>query len=238
MKKIIAIALLLCMVLVMGAWTADGGEKDETIDLTDLIVTQDEGWHHVTFYATVRNFANLRVSTAYPVADVSACGNAVYLISMNKSADSFLYKNVTVEKDSDTMPLCGNNANPNDIYFQNVVGLKTDLQVGTAVTVEMDILVTGEYNTYSGIYVLDSVNEGGTWQDYTKIVSGETAATYKEGGEWVHITFTATVREFESAGIISAVDVSEYGNAVYIASRQKTAVAFAYKNVTVTATAE
>ena len=26
MKKIIAIALLLCMVLVMGAWTADGGE--------------------------------------------------------------------------------------------------------------------------------------------------------------------------------------------------------------------
>ena len=84
-----------------GVWAANtvysetGGELNDKVDIISL-VTSESGWHHITFTATVRNFPTLRRNSAYPVVDTSAYGNAVYLLSMNKSADSFNYKNVVI----------------------------------------------------------------------------------------------------------------------------------------------
>ena len=82
---------------VNDVYTVAGGESDKSrTNITSTIVTGEEGWHHVTFTATVRNFPVLRLNTAYTVTDTSVFGNAVYLLTENNSVNAFNYKNVTI----------------------------------------------------------------------------------------------------------------------------------------------
>ena len=213
-------------------WSTAGGESDKArTDIKSTIVTGESGWHHVTFTATVRNFPNLRFNTKYVTQDTSEFGNAVYLIGITHGTlDSFNYKNVTITPKYYSMVSGGNNGSA-DIYYQSTGGLSVDYSVGTVVSVEMDIYVTGTFNQYSGIYWLNSVYSNNLWNNAPSIMSGTDAAA--SAGSWQHISFVATVRNFASCGIFAAVDTSAYGNAVYLISRQKTENAFNYKNVAI-----
>ncbi len=216
-------------------YSVAGGELNAKTDITSVINNGESGWHHVSFNAFVRNFEALRYNSAYSVYDTSSIGNAIYLIAMNKSADSFAYKNVTLTP-VDTLIPAGNNGNTKDTYYQSIVGLKTNYEVGTKVIVEMDVYVTGTYNSYSDIFVADSVysTAGGELNGKTTITSiinnGETG--------WHHVSFNATVRNFSALRRNSSYpvfDTSSYGNAVYLLSMNKSADSFAYKNVSFTA---
>ncbi|MBR0190160.1 MAG: DUF4838 domain-containing protein, partial [Clostridia bacterium] len=210
-------------------YTEDGGELNGKTDIKSLIdLTDKTNWQHITFTATVRNFPVLRIGTAYPTPDTSAYGNAVYLISQNKSANSFNYKNVEINA---SMTPGGNNG-ASDIYYQSITGLSTDFAVGTTVIVDMDVFVTGTFNSYSHIKAVDTIYSNNALNGGTEIIDSVT----EESG-WHHVTFTATVRNFgllRYNAAYSEIDTSAYGNAVYLISMNKSADSFAYKNVEIT----
>ena len=214
-------------------WTVSGGERKTSTNITSVIVTGEEGWHHVTFTATVRNFPVLRLNANYTETDTSAFGNAVYLLTENNSVNAFNYKDVVITEVK-TMKSGGANTTGNGFY-QSMTGLSTDLAVGTVVTVDMDVKVTGTFDTYSYIYNVDTVysGAGGAMNGKTDITSIIT----EESG-WHHVTFTATVRNFAELRYnnvqYNITDTSEYGNAVYLITQNKSASAFDYKNVVLT----
>ena len=216
-------------------WTVNGGESDKArTDIKSTIVTGVAGWHHVTFTATVRNFPNLRFNTKYVTQDTSEFGNAVYLIGITHGTlDSFNYKNVTITPEYYSMLPGGDNGNNSDKYYQSITGLSTELAVGTSVEVQMDVYVTGTFNSYSGVWAANTVYSaaGGELNDKVDITSLITS----DAG-WHTITFTATVRNFEALRRNSSypvVDTSAYGNAVYLLSMNKSADSFNYKNVSI-----
>ena len=222
-------------------YTTEGGEVNSAPTIVSVATMNENGanWIHVEFEATVRNFNVLRMDTGYSTMDVSAYGNAVYLMAKNfTSAESFNYKNVTMTKIK-AVPAGAEKTNPNGFY-QAFVGLSTELEVGTTVTVSMDIMITGTYNEYTdGILWVDTVytTEGGEVNSAPTIVS---VATMNENGEkWIHVEFEATVRNFNVLRMdtgYSTMDVSAYGNAVYIMAKNFTsAESFHYKNVVITA---
>ena len=104
----------------------------------------------------------------------------------------------------------------------------------------MDIKITGTYNEWSsGIKWVDTVytTEGGEVNIAPTIVS---IATMEENGSsWIHVEFVATVRNFAVLrdGVdYATVDMSSYGNAVYLFAKGFTsAESFNYKNVVITA---
>ena len=224
-------------------WTTEGGEVNAatTIVGRDLMDANTGKWFHVTFNAMVRNFAVLRINSAYPTVDTSACGNGVYLVADSfKSAESFNYKNVVIkaEDPGHAVPNGTSKTNP-DKYYQSFVGLSTDLAAGTKVTVEMEIYVTGTFDQYTYISWVDTVwtTEGGEVNGETKVVEDDKIT--ENAGKWIKITFEATVRDFSVLRINSAyptVDTSAYGNAVFLeAANFTSATSFNYRNVVITA---
>ena len=130
-------------------------------------------------------------------------------------------------------------ANPNG-YYQSFVGLSTDLAVGTEVTVEMDVYITGSYDQYSkGIRWIDTVwtTEGGEVNAATTLVTP--AMMDEKAGQWIHLTFNATVRDFDVLRLdtsYATMDVSAAGNAVFVAADSfKSEDSFNYRNVVITA---
>lgn len=223
--------------VVDSVWSVDGGERNSTTNIKSIIATGDTDWHHVTFNATVRNFAHLRNNANYnTIIDTSSFGNAVYILTENNSEATFNYKNVQITKEFESMIPGGDNGNNNDKYYQSVTGLMTDLAIGTSVTVTMDVNVTGTFNSYSHVYWIDSVytTAGGEANAKTNIDS-----TILGDAGWRSVTFTATVRNFPNlrynTSYSTIVDTSSFGNAVYLIAMNKSADSFNYKNVVITA---
>ena len=220
-------------------WTTAGGEiNNAPIIVNSATMTENEGqWIHVTFEATVRDFDVLRMNSAYPTMDVSGAGTGVFLVAANfTSADSFIYKNVTM-KATLSVP---DGVKKSNGYYQAFVGLSTDYEVGTTVAVGMDIYVTGTVDTaYSATEIrwVDSVwtTDGGEVNANPVMLSN--AQLIAGAGQWIHVEFEATVRNFSVLRMDSSfttMDVSAYGNAVYIMSKNfKSASSFSYKNVTI-----
>ena len=215
-------------------WTVAGGEINGKTAITSLI-TGEAGWHHISFVATVRDFPALRVnSSQYSVIDTSSIGNAVYLITQNKSETAFNYKNVVVTK-VESMIHGGANTTGNG-FHQNYAGLVTEYAVGTSVNVEMDVYATGTFDQYSSVWWVDTV-----WTVAGGEINGKTAITSLITGEagWHHISFVATVRDFPALRVnssqYSVIDTSSVGNAVYLITQNKSETAFNYKSVVITA---
>ena len=218
--------------VVDSVWSVDGGERNATTNIKSIIVTGDTDWHRVTFSATVRNFTHLRNNANYnTIIDTSSFGNAVYILTENNSEATFNYKNVSIASIYSMLP--GGDNGASDKFYQSYAGLMTDLAVGTAVEVQMDVYITGTFNQYCGFYWLNTVYSNNLWNNAPTIISGTDAAA--SAGSWQHVSFTATVRNFASCGIFTAVDTSALGNAVYLLSRQKSADSLNYKNVVITA---
>ena len=224
--------------------TTAGGESNATTKLVSVAdMDANVGkWIHLSFNATVRNFDVLRLGTEYEKVDTSAYGNAVFLMANGfKSADSFIYKNVEMTEVNAMPTAVGKIAGNARQYTQSFVGLSTNFAEGTAVTVEMDIYITGTYDQWSnGIYWVDTVwtTSGGELNATTKIVSVEMMDANK--GKWIHVTFDATVRNFAVLRLndkeYATMDTSAYGNAVYLAVNSFTSAAsFNYKNVVIKA---
>ena len=216
-------------------YSVAGGELNAKTEATATIVTGEEGWHHVTFTATIRNFPKLRYNSAYPITDTSSYGNAVYLIAMNKTTNSFNFKNAEVVASLKS----GGARSPANGFYQSMTGLSSRFDVGTNVFVEMDVKITGSFNEYASIYCVDSVYtvDGGERKASTNIkniiVTGD--------DDWHHVTFDATVRNFANLRLNSAytvTDTSSYGNAVYLLTENNSVAAFDYKNVVVKANIE
>jgi hypothetical protein len=252
-------------------WTTEGGEVNKNTNIVDYATMNANAgeWIHVTFDAMVRDFDVLRMDTRFATIDVSEAGNAVFIMAANfKSAESFNYKNVVITAkevvgpedpeqpdepdtpvdpeqpviDGTAMPAGEQKTSGANGYYQAAVGLSTDLAVGTAVTVEMDVYITGAYDEWTqGILYVDSVwtMEGGELNKNTNLVNYATMNA--NVGEWIHVTFEATVRDFDVLRMdttFATIDVSEAGNAVFImAANFKSAESFNYKNVTITAKA-
>ena len=228
-------------------WTTEGGEVNVATKIVDVAkMNENKGqWFTVEFEATVRNFAVLRANTAYATIDTSSYGNAVYLFAKDfKSAESFNYKNVTIVNESDTSD---GEAMPNGMkstknqYYQSFAALKTDLEVGTTVTVSMDIKVTGSHDQWGGeIKWVGSVwsTAGGEVNSEPVILDARTL-TADEEGTWVHVEFEATVCSFDVLRAnnqqFDIMDVDD-GPAVYLFAKNFTSAAsFSYKNVVITA---
>lgn len=223
------------IVWVDEVWSAEGGEADKKATRIDsLFDYANTGWQRIKFSATVRNFPVLRFNGGYAQkADTSAFGNAVYLMAMNKSENSFSYKNVKISTVPSMIP-AGDNNNGADLYYQSVAGLKTDLAEGTAVNVNMDVMITGTFNEWVSIRWVNTLYANDLIWESPDIIKGADAVTMKDGA-WHHISFDATIRNFAKIGIYSAFDTSAIGNAVYLVSNQKTSDAMNYKNVVITA---
>lgn len=224
---------------VDSVWTTAGGEINSNPTVVDYTtMTANKGqWIHVEFEATVRDFDVLRMNSAYPTMDVSGAGTGVFLVAANfTSADSFIYKNVTM-KATLSVP---DGVKKSNGYYQAFVGLSTDYEVGTTVAVGMDIYVTGTVDTaYSATEIrwVDSVwtTDGGEVNANPVMLSN--AQLIAGAGQWIHVEFEATVRNFSVLRMDSSfttMDVSAYGNAVYIMAKNfKSASSFSYKNVTI-----
>ena len=227
--------------VVDSVWSTDGGERNAVTDIMSTIVTGESGWHKVTFTATVRNFPNLRHNANYEtIIDTSSFGNAVYLLTDNGSVAAFSYKNVTITKLYDSMINGGKNSVNN--YYQSMTGLKTDLDVGTSVTVTMEVKLTSAsaFDQYSSLYWVDSVYSSGAGAVENKTSIRDLIADLTDTTNWQTITFTATVRNFEqlraNTSQYNSVDTSSFGNAVYIlAQANGTGNPLYYRNVTITA---
>ena len=223
-------------------WTTSGGELNNSPTIVDYatISANAENWIHVTFNATVRDFVVLRLNGNYTTMDTSAYGTAVYLVVHSfTSAESFNYKNVTI---TSAVPLGVEKTSGNaKQYRQAFVGLPVDAPVGTAMTVEMDIYITGAYDQYTqGIKWVDTVwtTSGGEVNASTTIVDYATISA--NAGQWIHVAFEATVRNFAVLRLnnqeYATMDTSAYGTAVYLVAHSFTsAESFIYKNVTMKA---
>ena len=220
-------------------WTTSGGEVNSAPTILDYAtMTANEGqWISVEFEATVRSFGVLRLGTEYDKVDTSAYGNAVYVLAANfMSAVSFNYKNVQMTEIKATPDGTQKTTNANG-YYQAFTGLSTDLAAGTKVAVSMDIKITGTNDQYGGsIYWVDTVYSvaGGEVDAEIKILDAR-ELTADQVGQWVHVEFEATVRDFDVLRMNSAypiLDTSAYGNAVFLmAENFKSAASFNYKNV-------
>ena len=220
-------------------WTTAGGEVNAATTIVNVETMNNNAgkWFHVSFYATVRDFSVLRLNSAYATVDVSSYGNAVFLVAdAFKSAASLNYKNVSIVS---AMPNGVQKTSGNaKQYRQAFVGLPVDAPVGTPVTVEMDIYVTGTYDQYTqGIKWVDTVwtTAGGELNGATTIVDYATMSA--NVGKWIHVTFEATVRDFDVLRLnnseYTTIDTSAYGTAVYLVAYSFTsAESFIYKNVT------
>ena len=135
--------------------------------------------------------------------------------------------------------LLSENLMQKDMAKASLIGLSTDLAVGTKVTVEMELYVTGTFDQYTYISWVDTVwtTEGGEINGETKVVVYEKIT--ENAGKWIKVTFEATVRDFSVLRINSAyptVDTSAYGNAVFLeAANFTSATSFNYRNVVITA---
>ena len=208
------------------------GTVNEGVMLKDAIGVNQKGWHHVSFVATVREFDAFRIEKDYQMMNTSKDGKAIFLLSQNESVDAFNYKNVEIQK-LDSMIPCGNNGNQADIYYQSVTGLKTDLEVGTAVEVELDVQVTGSFNEWCQIVWVDEVWSAEGGEADKKAVRIDSLFDYGNTG-WQHIKFSATVRNFPvlrfNGGYAQKADTSAFGNAVYLMAMNKSENSFSYKN--------
>ena len=219
-------------------WTTDGGEVNNAPTIADYATMSAHAgeWIHVVFTATVRNFGVLRSGEEYATMDTSEYGNAVYLFAKGfKSEASFNYKNVSI---SSAMPAGTQKTSNANGYYQSFVGIPTDMPVGSTVSVEMDVYITGAYDQYSdGIKWVDTVwtTDGGEVNNAPTIADYATMSAH--AGEWIHVVFTATVRNFgvlRSGEEYATMDTSEYGNAVYLFAKGfKSEASFNYKNVSI-----
>lgn len=227
---------------VDSVWTTTGGEVNANttiLDARNLTAEQKDAWVHVEFEATVRNFTVLRENASqFTTMDTSAYGNAVYLMAKDfTSNESFIFDNVEIAV---AMPTAAKSTV--NKYYQSFVGLSTNAAVGTSVTVSMDIKVTGGYDQWGGtIHWVDTVHttDGGEVNANTTILKANDL-TAEQKGTWVHVEFTATVRDFAVLRInnqqFNTMDTSSYGNAVYLMAKNFTSAAtFSYKNVVITA---
>ena len=227
-------------------WSIGGGEVNSAPTIVS-IATMDENkgqWITVEFDAVVRDFDVLRDGVEYATVDVSSYGNAVFLFAKGfKSAESFNYKNVVIKTDDPGVAMPAGTqktSNPNG-YYQSAVGLPTEFVAGTRVTVEMDVYITGAYDQWSdGILWIDEVytKDGGEIHNNSiKLV--DVAMMDANAGKWIHLTFEATVRDFDvlrTSGEFATIDVSSAGNAVFLFAKNfKSAESFNYRNVVITA---
>ena len=226
-------------------WTTAGGEVNNAPAIADYATMSAHAgeWIHLEFYVTVRDFDVLRLNSAYPTMDVSETGTGVFLVAESfLSSNTFVYKDVTISADEAdvgvAMPVgTQKTANPNN-YYQAFAGIPTDMPVGSTVSVEMDVYITGAYDQYSdGIKWVDTVwtTAGGEVNSAPTIVNY--ATINENAGEWIHVVFTATVRNFDvlrSGTEYATMDTSEYGNAVYLFAKGfKSEASFNYKNVSI-----
>ena len=242
-------------------WTAAGGEVNKNTNILNYTTMNASAgqWIKLSFDATVRDFKVLRMGTEFATIDVSKAGKAVFIMAANfTSAESFNYKNVTITAkdvepdtpvdpeqpviDGTAMPAGTQKTSGANGYYQAAVGLSTNLAVGTAVTVEMDVYITGSFDQYTqGILWIDSVwtAAGGEVNKNTNILNYTTMNA--SAGQWIKLSFDATVRDFKVLRMgteFATIDVSKAGNAVFImAANFKSAESFNYKNVTITAKA-
>ena len=221
-------------------WVDAANESTGVVSTTAEIVSFDDmynnigKWIKVSFVATVRNYATLRAESGYqPMAMGSS--NAVYIMAAYfKSANTFNYKNVEMTE-VNAMPTGVKKSNGR---YQSFAVLSTpNLEVGTAVTVEMDVYVTGTYDQWTTgitwVKGLDTINVA----SYTAVV--DKAKMDENVGKWIHVEFEATVNNFEKVRLdkdFAEWDTSSYGNGVYLMARDfLSAASFSYKNVVIKA---
>ena len=204
-------------------------------------------WYHVEFEATVRNFSSLRGDANFAEMDVSAYGNAIYIMAYQfKSAASFTYKNVEISLpvtptepviDYETTPDGTYKTGTSSGYTQAFVGLPTDYAAGTYVKVDMEIYVTGTYDKWTnGIKWVNALDSAGWISNSSQILTYD---QLNEGaGKWIPVSFYAYVRDFDEICLntsYSLVDVSSYGNAVFLVAHSFTSLqTFNYRNVVIT----
>ena len=220
-------------------WTTDGGEVNGAPEVLSFDQMQSHAgeWMKISFVATVRNYSVLKTGTGWAGVEFEE-GNAVYLFaSQFKSAASFNYRNVTMTTEG-VMPAGVQKTNP-DKYYQSVVGLPTDLAAGTFVSVEMDVRVTGLYDSPTIIEWVDTVwtTAGGERNAAPVLVNSTMMA--ENAGDWIHLAFYATVRDFDvlrTDGSYPTMDVSSTGTGVFLlAENFLSSSTFAYKNVVISA---
>ena len=213
--------------------------KDRTMVLSKDDFAADGAYQRITFTAKVIDLPTVGFISNSIVKTWSMSGNYVALgVPDTVSGDMLLYKNVTISEIYSMPAGTQKTTNPNG-YYQSVAGLKTDIEAGTTVNVEMDLYITGDFDQYSSIVWVDTVyTTTGGEANVTKNVLEN--AEFKKG-EWIHVAFTATVRNFAVLRQDSAypvADTSSYGNAVYILVKNfKSDNSFSYKNVQITAKA-
>jgi hypothetical protein len=103
----------------------------------------------------------------------------------------------------------------------------------------MEIYVTGTYDQWTdGIKWVDTVysTAGGEVNAAPTIVDNATMSA--NAGKWITVTFDAVVRNFSVLRMdssFSTMDVSSYGNAIYLMAKNfKSAASFNYRNVVIT----
>ena len=216
-------------------WTAEGGEANaEDTRIEKLFDFNNTGWQKIKFTANIRDFQALRVHGGYPVYDTSKMGKGIYLLSMNKSENSFSYKNAKISTVPSMIPAGKNSKNA---YQQSLAVLPSDLAIGTSVDVEFDALLTGTFDEWCQIYWIDKVwtAEGGEANaEETRIEKLFDFANK----DWQHIKFSANIREFPALRVgtdYPIYDTSKMGKGVYLLSMNPSEQSFNYKNVVITA---
>ena len=168
----------------------------------------------------------------------------MYILVKNfKSNNSFNYNNVKITKAGTAMP---DAQIKKDKYAYSAAALTTDLAVDTAVTVSMDILVTGGITSNqwvsSSIVWVESIYSNFAVNQKTDVANYEKMEQNK--GKWFHVEFDAVVKKFDKlAQSIDPTGWTAYdmpdSNAVYILAYYfyDTAATFSYNNVKITAKA-
>ena len=230
-------------------YSTEGGEVNEAPTIVSLeTMDANKGkWITVEFEATVRNFAVLRTGVEYATQDTSAYGNAIYLFARGfKSEASFNYRNVAIINENDDNPgtamPTGMKMKTGGPYYQSFEVLETDLEVGTSVTVSMEIYVTGTHDEWGGtINWVDSVwtLSGGEVNANNEILDARDL-TEDQNGQWILVTFEATVRKFDVLRAndqqFDIMDVATENNGIYLYAMNFTsAETFNYRNVVITA---
>ena len=229
-------------------YSTDGGEVNEapTIVSLEMMDANKGQWITVEFEATVRNYAVLRLGVEYATQDMSAYGNAIYLFAKGfKSEASFNYRNVAIINENDDNPgtamPTGMKMKTGGPYYQSFGVIETEYEVGTKVTVTMEIKVTGSHDEWGGtINWVDSVwtTSGGEVNANNKILDARDL-TEDQNGQWILVTFEATVRKFDVLRAnnqqFDIMDVATESNGIYLYAMNFTsAETFNYRNVVVT----
>ena len=159
---------------------------------------------------------------------------------------SFNYRNVAIINENDDNPgtamLTGMKMKTGGPYYQSFGVLETDLEVGTSVTVSMEIYVTGTHDEWGGeIRWVGSVwtTEGGEVNAETLILDTRTL-TEDQNGQWIRVEFQATVCKFDVLRAnnqqFDIMNVATENNGIYLFAKNFTsAESFNYRNVVITA---